>query len=204
MKPNAVKMLHLNQGHLLPSTLELLSDRQFQNDFLITPLPFGSFLTIDTFMSQSSRPFPADLLHVMRYADANGINAIMVSSFSERQVGLPFYGGKTVPDLTGTCIGENDLAISEGLVFVDPDKFGSEDLKVEQTWTETLPDGDFEAPDGVWIGAGKASIRIKADEEGTLHINAYPRGHEMDEPVHSIALPSDCFDEDPDIAGPEI
>ena len=204
MKPNAVKMLHLNEGHLLPGTLDALKSERFQKDFLITPLPFGSYLTMDTFMSQSASPFPKDLLHVMRYAGANGIDAIMVNPFSERQAGLPFYGGKNTPDLKGTAIGEEDLTIKGDIAFVTPNRFSDDDLRVEQTWTETLPDADFEAPDGVWIGTGNASVRIKTDEEGVLHINAYPRGREMDEPVHSVSLPSDHFEVDPDIDEPGI
>lgn len=204
MKPNAVKMLHLNKGHLSPKTLGVLKDKAFQRDYMVTPLPFGSFLTTDSLMSQSPRHMPDDLLHVLRYAGANDIEAIMITEHSERQIGLPFYGGNDSPDLKGTGIDEGDLVSRGGISAVDHEKLTASDLKVEQTWTETLPDADFEAPDGVWIGAGKASVRIKTDEEGTLHINAYPRGREMEDPVHSVALSSDWFENHPSNDAPDI
>jgi hypothetical protein len=47
-------------------------------------------------------------------------------------------------------------------------------------------------------------VRLRQDEDGTLKIDAFPRGKEMDPAIHSVELPKDWFEaeaEDPSPAG---
>lgn len=191
MKPNTTKLLGLNTGHLSPSTLEKMSNKEFQEDLLIHPLAAGFFLTTASFMLQEIRKLPEDLHHILRYAFANDITSVMVAEGFERQAGLPFYGSQSSPDLTGCNISPDQLISSGDTMFVSPDLVSMGDLAIEQTWTETLPDADFEAPDGAWIGIRNASIRI-LPMDNMLQIVVLPRGHEMDDPLRSISI---AFDE---------
>lgn len=217
MKPNTMTMLDLSTGHLSLETREWLEQPGNAAAANVTLRENGYFVPAhhdgdspDIFFQMAPMRAPAhhaddspdlnivplDLLHCVRYAGANGASYVLFDSDADRQPGLPWYEDGNTPDLSGTGISENQILMSgDGPVFVNPNHVQGQDLKVERSWTETLEDGDYEAPDGAWIDTGEASVRIRTDEEGDLHLTVFGRGAEMDTPVAETSVRREDLEE---------
>ena len=198
MKPNTLSMLDLSTGHLSLATRELLERAEDCADVGVTWRPDGYFLSADP-ENFRQRDLPPDLLHCVRYAHANGAAYLLFDTDAAPQEGLPWYEDSNTPDLTGTGIEVSQLIMDGDVPYVNPNRVDPATLRVEPTWTEQVGDRDVEAVDGaLWVGIGPASVRLRLDEAGDLHITALPRGREMDPPVHEVGLAADLFDAEPD------
>jgi len=203
MRPNTLTMLDLSTGHLSLATRERLERSEDCADVGVTWRPYGYFLSADP-ESFRDKELPPDLLHCVRYAHANGAAYLLFDADAEVQVGLPYYDDTNTPDLTGTGIEASQLVMVGDVTFVNPNHVDPNALRVEPTWTEEVGDRDVEATDGaLWVGIGPASVRLRLDKDGDLHVNVLPRGREMDTPLHGAVLTPDLFEPDPD-EGPSL
>lgn len=211
MRPNTINLLDLSTGHLSLETREWLEEPANAERAGVTPRTHGYFVT-----AQSGDDFPdvgrvpLDLVHCMRYAGANGASYVLFDTDAMRQDGLPWYEDGNTPDLSGTGLKFTDLFWDDGAsaMMVNPNDVTREDLRVERTWTETLEDGDYEAPEGAWIGIGDASVRINTDARGDLKMSVFARGAEDQGPISETGvLRDDIRNARPDVnedEGPDI
>lgn len=206
MRPNALTLLDLSTGHLSLHTRERLEEPEDCAALGVTWRECGYFLGSDP---ENFRhvDFPPDLLHCVRYAQANGADYVLFDEVAPRQAGLPWYEDENTPDLTGTGIEVSQLIMDGEVTYVNPNHVDPEALRVDPTWTEAIGDRDVEAVDGaLWVGVGPASVRLRfaEGEEGhALKIAVYPRGQEMEEPVHEVLLDAGLFDRKPE-GGPVL
>jgi hypothetical protein len=213
MKPNTMTMLDLSTGHLSLQTREWLEEPGNAASVNVTPREHGYFVPAynGEDLPDADR-FPLDLLHCARYAGANGAAYVLFDTDADRQPGLPWYEDENVPDLSGTALsdaylvseGYGPVFVGDGPVFVNPAHVLTRDLVVERTWTETIEDGDYEAPDGAWIGTGAASVRVRTDEVGDLHLSVFGRGAEMDGPVAETSVRREDLEESARAANEDV
>lgn len=194
MRPNTLPMLDLSTGHLSLATRESLTGTQLCDDLRITERDCGWLVPVTN--EHIGQPgMPLDLVHCLRYAQANGVGYVLFDQDGLQQGGLPWYDDDNTPDLDGCAVMAADLVDIDGVLAVNPDGVKMEDLTVEKTWTQDIGDGDYEAREGAaWIGIGRASVRLKLDDEGVLMISVLPRGREMEGPVHVAVLHPTEFD----------
>jgi hypothetical protein len=198
MKPNTVPLLDLSTGHLSLSTRETLEKVNVCDDLGVTWRPYGYLVNANP-DHYEGKDVPPDLLHCVRYAHANGAAYLLFDQDAAPQTGLPYYDDTNTPDLTGTGIQVSQLIMDGEVTYVNPNHVDPDALRVEPTWTEPVGDRDVEAVEGaLWVGIGPASVRLRVDAEGDLHITALPRGQEMGGPVHEVSLAADMFTAEPD------
>lgn len=189
---NTVPMLDLSTGHLSRRTVTWLEDGARVGALGIMEREEGFFISSHHAAefeknTEAFSNFPLDLMHTLRFAHANDVQYVLFDRDAEMQAGLPTYDGDDIEE--DTFIGKDTLMVGVyGARVVDPLKVSLQDLKIERTWTETLEDGDYEAPEGAWIGIGDASVRITTAENGDIKIKAYPRGDEMADSIGEIYL----------------
>ena len=194
MKPRMLALLDLSTGHLSPQTREKLVDPDFRDKCMVTERDCGYFVPATPAIMNIVDAAPRDLLHCLRFASANQADYIIFDADGPRQDELPWYEDNAEPDLTGTGITPEMMVSDAEGSYPDPEKVACDGLRIERTWTEELEDGDYEAPDGVWIGVGNASVRLRQDEDGNVKINVFTRGREMEDPAHSVVLGADEFE----------
>jgi len=198
MKPNTVTLLDLSTGHLSLSTRETLETASVCDDLGVTWRPYGYFVNANP-DHYADKNIPPDLLHCVRYAHANGAAYLLFDQDAAPQAGLPYYDDTNTPDLTGTGIEVSQLIMNGEVTYVNPNHVDPEALRVEPTWTQEIGDRDVEAVEGaLWVGVGPASVRLRVDADGGVHITALPRGGEMEIAVHQVALGADLFTTEPD------
>lgn len=191
-------LLNLSTGHLSPQTRNKLQDPSFRDSCLVTDRDYGYLVPVTPALLDLVSTVPADLLYCLRLARANDANYIIFDVEGPRQDQLPWYEDNADPDLTGTGIAPEMMTRDEVGSYPDPAKIDTASLTVGRARAKALEDGDYEAPEGLWIGIGDASVRLTQSEDGTLKINVFPLGREMDTPVHSVEIPKDWFEaEDP-------
>lgn len=201
MRPNTLTLLDLSTGHLSLDTRERLERSEDcaalgvtwrEHGYLLSGNP-ENFRHVD---------LPPDLLHCVRYAHANGAAYLLFDADAEVQEGLPYYDDTNAPDLTGTGIAVSQLIMVGDVTYVNPNHVDPAALWVEPTWTEQVGDRDVEAVEGaLWVGVGPASVRLRfaEGEEGhALKITVYPRGREMEGPVHEALLDAGLFNQAPE------
>lgn len=201
MRPNTLTLLDLSTGHLSLDTRQRLERSEDCADLGVTWRPDGYFLSANP---ENFRhvDLPPDLLHCVRYAHANGAAFLLFDTDAAQQEGLPWYEDGNTPNLSGTGIAVSQLIMGGEVTYVNPNHVDPESLRVEPTWTEQVGDRDVEAVEGaLWVGVGPASVRLRfaEGEEGhALKITVYPRGREMEEPVHEALLDAGLFDQAPE------
>jgi len=206
MRPNTLTLLELSTGHLSLDTRERLERSEDCAALGVTWRETGYLLSADpeAFRDQD---LPPDLLHCVRYAHANRAAYLLFDQEAAPQEGLPWYEYSNTPDLTGTGIEVSQLIMDGEVTFVNPNHVDPDALRVEPTWTEEIGDRDVEAVEGaIWVGVGPASVRLRfaEGEEGPdLKLSVFPRGREMEDPVHQVILPEYLFAAAPE-EGPEL
>ena len=152
----------------------------------------------------SNRPeFPRDLLHVLRYANANGQDWVLSDADADREPNLPWYVCHSgidmnhlpvpielnypIPNMLSKVIGQ--FKFPNGLygLAVTPAKVSPGQLVV--TRDRILEDGDYKIRDGdgVWISVAGDALRIK-DQDDHLANTGFVDGHELDEPFFEDIL----------------
>ncbi|MCE6959276.1 hypothetical protein LAZ40_09445 [Cereibacter sphaeroides] len=112
------------------------------------------------------------------YNDGNGIESpgTYLEAAGLKPRSLPFRPGPGIVKSSACIEAFEPGSLSEELLQIPPG-------------TRTLEDGDYEAPEGIWIGMGPASVRLKIHGDDHLHIDVCPRGHEGDGGVLETAVP---------------
>lgn len=195
MKPNMLALLDLSTGHLSPQTREKLEDPDFRDKCMVTDRDHGYFVPATPAIMSIVDVVPRDLLHCLRFATANKADYIIFDADGPQQDELPWYEDNPDPDLTGTGITPEMMHRDEHGSYPDPDKVDFDGLKVERTWTEVLEDGDYEAPEGAWVGIGPASLRLRQDKAGDVIVTAFVRGMENRDPVQTMDMALEWFSE---------
>lgn len=201
MRPNNLTLLEISTQHLSWTTRQLLERSEACADLEVTWRPSGYFLSADP-DRYAGINLPPDLTHCLRYAHANGAAYLLFDQEAAPQAGLPWYEDGDTPDLTGTGIEVSQLIMDGDVTYVNPNHVDPAALRVEPTWTEGVGDRDVEAVEGaLWVGVGPASVRLRfaEGEEGhALKLTVYPRGQEMEDPVHEALLDAGLFEQAPE------
>lgn len=201
MRPNTLTLLDLSTGHLSLDTRERLERAEDCAALGVTWRENGYFLSANP-ENFRHHDLPPDLLHCVRYAHANGAAYLLFDQDAAPQAGLPWYEDGNDPDLTGTGIEVTQLIMDGEVTYVNPNHVDPAALRVEQTWTEPVGDRDVEAVEGaLWVGIGPASVRLRfaeGEEGSALKLTVYPRGREMEEPVHEALLDAGLFEPAPE------
>jgi len=104
MRPNTLPMLDLSTGHLSFATRESLTGgTRLCDDLRITERDCGWFMPVtNEHIGQSGMPL--DLMHCLRYAQANGVGYVLFDQDGLQQGGLPWHDDDNTPDLDGCAV----------------------------------------------------------------------------------------------------
>ncbi|MEP3597545.1 hypothetical protein, partial [Parvibaculum sp.] len=160
-------ILQLSTGHLSELTVEVLDAEKL--DMSVFTRDEGFVVYAGHYDPENDKPwpeeFPKDLKNCMRFAAVNGIEWLMFDVDGEQVDQLPYYEDGKTPS-QGSIGEKHDLQV-EKVIFketetdvifqevVDFDPLTDMFLRVAET--PVLADGDFDAPEGCWIGIGDAA-----------------------------------------------
>lgn len=210
MKLNTVPILDLSTAHLSDATFTWVDnmvsrerDPDLRNLGQTPPISImereeGFFISTAHADAVHENPdIPADLMHILRFAHANDQQYVLFDCDGPVQDGLPVYEegdpqnridrehpfigmNKTswhdVRD-PGAPSGEAHLGKIEAVSGMPENDLR---LNADPAHGRVLEDADYEAPDGVWIGIGEASVRVNMNDD-FLWMEMFARGQEMGE-----------------------
>ena len=193
-----MKMMECSIEHLCVTTRDWLENPD--KCFLYGIAPHEGGYASSTHRGQEgfwqTYPVPHDLLHVLRYANANGFDWLTFQTDGDQEPNLPFYkDGSALPELPGHLnskqLSQHNFAYEpvkrlDGTLdwTLDPTTVSKEQLKINKAEPVLEEDGDYILSDGhgVWISVAGAAINIK-DHQDNLSIATYVCGYENDEPL---------------------
>lgn len=180
-------LLDLSTGHLSPMTIDKIGADKLGMSVLIRDE--GFMLYTRHFGSESGQDwpadFPADLKNCLRFAAANGADWLLMDRDTPAIEELPWYEGNTdaEPGSIATAHGipaEKRIGIytpKDLLLYTAYDLDRVPDHALRQG-SPVIADGDYEAPDGCWIGISGAAVRVRPNDEGGVSVAVYRNGEE--------------------------
>lgn len=196
-KPVSLQMMDCSTGHLSVSTrnwLERAENRE-KRGFMSRDTGYAMSTYLGAEYAWKDEPdLPPDLIHILRFANANKFDWILFDSDAVRDFNLPWYedtyGKPEMPDDL-----DKDLLkmhVGPRLWAVDPEKISDIDLLIKEQGdapVRTLDDENFTIPSrqGAWIEIGGVSVRLYEQDWG-VQISTYVAGYEMDGLLTSIEI----------------
>jgi hypothetical protein len=196
-KPKTFQMMDCSTGHLSPSTRLWLDDDavRAKHGFMSrdTGYAISSHLGRDD-VWPDHKDVPNDLIHVLRYANANDMEWVLFDVDADKDPNLPWYwenGGPIDVQIPEGLTQEHFSFSREPLLkAVDPEKISLGDLKL--SGDRILEDEHYTIPEneGAWLGVAGTAVRIR-DQEGWLLVTVFVDGHEMDQELSRVVLTAD-------------
>ncbi len=189
----------LSTGHLSLATRTLLNDPAARKPFAILVLDDAFKMSTDCVAPGSTvQPdeIPFDLHLALRAAFRLGADAVVFDTGADPDPSLPWYGDGNMIVRDGSLL--EAACVATVMMPPVPGKEGAEGgpwkarkmIEVVRPGdipdalfgprTPVLEDTDYEAPNGVWIGMGPVSVRLKTVED-RMNVDIYVNGHEDDE-----------------------
>lgn len=171
------RLLDVNLSHLSLNTEKWMRGADARKEFGILERDTGFIVNSmygEDGVWESEEHLPGDLLHVLRFAAANGREYVMFDADGAELDELPKYDDSNAPTHLPEGYDASWVAEANGLSGVwaiDPCHIPFKDLKIEednQGNTVPLLSGSYTAPeDGgtVWIEVGSAAVSILQTEE---------------------------------------
>lgn len=200
---NTANMLDISTGHLALSTRRWLGQKDVRENFGIAKRTAGYFVSTNH-ADRLNTQIPADLHFVLAFAKANGMAYVNFDYDADPQAFLPWYEDGNTPisteddDWDKKILGLDHLEWSDAGVQA-PRKgcLNAEELRIERSWTSDLEDGDYDIPEGAWLGLNNLSIRICPLSDESVMITSFVRGAEMDDPSHQVNIEAPEVTKDP-------
>jgi hypothetical protein len=196
-KPVSLQMMDCSTGHLSVSTRNWLerAENLEKRGFMSRDTGYAMSTYLGAEYAWKDEPdLPADLIHILRFANANKFDWILFDSDAVRDLNLPWYedtyGKPEMPDdLDKDLI---KMHVGPRLWAVDPKKISDIDLLIKEQGdapVRTLDDENFTIPrrQGAWIEIGGVAVRLYEQDWG-VQISTYVAGYEMDGLLTSIEL----------------
>ena len=139
--------------------------------------------------------FPPDLLHVLRYANANGQEWLILEDELDPDPNLPWYELEMTNSKTGEVVDEKCHKPLQGppmeTMFsdlischaIDPTSVSPDQLMMKTDRILTLNEETvISEGDGVWISVAGISLLIE-NTDNTLSIAGFTKDHEQEDPI---------------------
>lgn len=206
MPLNKTTMLDLSTAHLSAAT-RVWMDKAADEDGAISIMKREEGFFVSSVHGKAENAgvakLPADLAHVLRFASLNDVPYVLFDRDAEIQAELPVYEDNGMPRDRAYLGAEHDplrsfpmpLYGGETVIFaVGSGIIPDDELRIREE--RILEDGDYIAPDGLWLTVGSdASVRVKLTEENDVVVNIYPLGRESGDPIDGVAVEADLLAE---------